>query len=194
MGRTGLCGGLAAVAALTALLSTPVLSSAVARAKAGQTVRFTSSPPQAAAAGASADVSARAKSGIPVKVRARLLEVALSSAAKRGDQQPYDVEAVRARSEVQSAPQKARGREGWVYLIAMRGRFGGCRITGGGEGSRGPVEQGAGACPVLEVTVLASSLKALHSRLARSDANLRSHGRPVHLGPVKAHMAPAERA
>ncbi len=134
--------------------------------------------------------SATGKSGIPAKVRAELLKIALSSAAKGGDRHPYDIQAVRAPDNVKFTPPKAPGRENWVYFIAMHGQFRRCPKDKGGPGTgrfgalaMDPAQDASQKCEdVLEITVLASTLEPLFLSYTCDYPDLKSHGTPVRLG------------
>lgn len=120
------------------------------------------------------------KKGVPTKVRPTLLKVALQWAAKRGDPQPYDIQAVRAREATPSFVIPRHPREKWVYVVAMRGEF--------RPGQRCPKYKGGPPppgreChePVAVVYILASTLEGLYIAQPGSYPDLEALGAPVAL-------------
>ena len=80
-----------------------------------------------------ASASATVKSGIPAKVQARLLTLALAEAARRGEQHPHEIQAVRT-TEAEAHTLENAGPGGTetiypppgnapLYFIEMRGNF-----------------------------------------------------------------------
>ena len=122
------------------------------------------------------------KSGIPAKVRAVLLERALSQAAEYGDRHPSDIQAVRTTTCEVVGPcgeNLTGGRP--IYLVAMRGRF--------------PLPHPCAPpsmcdpMPVLTMEIILSTLQSYTVGVGPEYPDLEKLGAPVHGIPVRLEMS-----
>ena len=141
---------------------------------------------------------ASANGGIPAKVQARLLKLALAEAARRGEHHPSEIQAVRT-TEAEAHTLENAGRPGGtettspppgntpVYFIQMQGNF---RVVC----SRGPDMDTCPPARLLMLTVSVSAKRVLGRQFGYGYLNEELPGTPVFLRPVKAHKAPSEHA